>query len=144
MNRDEIRALVRSIPDFPRAGLVFRDVTTLIGNGPGFSATVDWLAQRAAEHMAEVIVGIEARGFIFAAPVAAQLGLPFVPVRKSGKLPVPVLSADYALEYGNDRLEIDPDAIGEDQRVIVIAMTCLLPAELLEQPWNYHAAQAEW
>lgn len=120
MNRDEIKALVRSIPDFPREGILFRDVTTLIGHGPGFAASIDWLATKAAECRPDVIVGIEARGFIFAAPVAAQLGLPFVPVRKPGKLPVPVLSAEYALEYGNDRLEIDPDAIGEGQRVIVI------------------------
>jgi len=120
LNRDEIKALVRSIPDFPREGILFRDVTTLIGHGPGFAASINWLAAKAADSKAEVIVGIEARGFIFAAPVAAQLGLPFVPVRKSGKLPVPVLSAEYALEYGNDRLEIDPDAICDGQRVIVI------------------------
>lgn len=120
MNEDDLKALIRTIPDFPRPGILFRDVTTLIGHGEGFAASVDWLAKSASADGAEVIVGIEARGFIFGAPVAARLGLPFVPVRKQGKLPVEAISAEYALEYGTDRLELDPQAIGVGQRVVVI------------------------
>ncbi len=120
MSPDSIKALVRSIPDFPRPGILFRDVTTLIGHGAGFAASIEWLARGASERGAEAIVGIEARGFIFGAPVAASLGLPFVPVRKPGKLPGPKVSTEYALEYGTDRLELDPGAIPDGQRVVVI------------------------
>jgi adenine phosphoribosyltransferase len=95
-------------------------VTTLIGHGEGLAAAVDWLAQAARQRNAEAIVGIEARGFIFGAPVAVQLGLPFVPVRKPGKLPVPVISTDYALEYGSGTLELDPGAVSEGQRVVIV------------------------
>ncbi len=95
-------------------------MTTLIGHGEGFASSIDWLARGATERGAEVIVGIEARGFIFGAPVAARLRLPFVPVRKPGKLPVSVISTEYALEYGTDRLELDPGAISHGQRVVVI------------------------
>jgi adenine phosphoribosyltransferase len=108
------------VPDFPKAGIMFRDITTLIGHGPGFAASVEHLAQRAQAAGAEVIAGMEARGFIFGAAVAARLGLPFVPVRKPGKLPVPVLAIDYALEYGTDTLEVDPDAIADGQNVVII------------------------
>ena len=120
MTIDELKALVRSIPDFPIPGILFRDVTTLIGHGAGFAATVTLLAERAQAMGAEALAGIEARGFIFGAAAAAQLGLPFVPVRKPGKLPVPVLALDYALEYGTGTLEIDPDAVQEGQRVVVL------------------------
>ncbi|MCB2046607.1 MAG: adenine phosphoribosyltransferase [Novosphingobium sp.] len=120
MSPDEIKALVRSIPDFPKPGIVFRDVTTLISHGEGFAASVEWLAARVMAHRSDVIVGIEARGFIFGAAVAASLRLPFVPVRKPGKLPVPSLAIDYALEYGTDTLEIDPGAIARGQRVVLI------------------------
>jgi len=117
---EDIRKLVRSVPDFPRPGILFRDVTTLIGHGEGFAASVAWLMREASLAGAEAIVGIEARGFIFGAPIAANLGLPFVPVRKAGKLPVAALSVEYALEYGVDHLELDPDAIAAGQRVVVI------------------------
>lgn len=120
MTVDELKALVRNVPDFPKQGILFRDVTTLIGNGPGFAATVGMLADRAAGVGAQVIAGIEARGFIFGAAVAARLGLGFVPLRKPGKLPVPALAIDYALEYGTDTLEVDPDAIAGDQRVVLL------------------------
>lgn len=117
---DDLRALVRSIPDFPKSGILYRDVTTLIGHGEGFRAAIEWLAQCAASDDAQAIVGIEARGFIFGAPVAAHLGLPFIPVRKPGKLPVPTISIEYALEYGRDRLELDPGAVSTGQRVMII------------------------
>ena len=120
MDEQELKALIRSIPDFPREGILFRDVTTLIGHGAGFAASVDWLSAQAHSIGAQAIVGIEARGFIFGAPVAARLGLPFIPVRKPGKLPVATLSAEYALEYGFDSLELDPDAVATGQRAVVI------------------------
>lgn len=120
MTEDELKALVRTIPDFPKPGILFRDVTTLIGHGQGFAASCDLLAARAAETGAQAIAGIEARGFIFGASVAARLGLPFVPVRKPGKLPVPVLAMDYALEYGTDTLEVDPDAVADGQPIVLI------------------------
>jgi adenine phosphoribosyltransferase len=120
MTTDDLKALIRSIPDFPMPGILFRDVTTLIGHGAGFAAAVDTLAERADAIGAEAIAGIEARGFIFGAAVAARLGLGFVPVRKPGKLPVPVLALDYALEYGTGTLEIDPNAIPRGQPVVVI------------------------
>ncbi len=115
-----LKATIRSVPDFPAPGVLFRDITTLISDGPALAATVSWLAERARESGAEAIAGMEARGFIFGAAVAVELGLGFVPVRKPGKLPVPTIGIDYALEYGTDRLEIDPGAIGAGQRVVLV------------------------
>ena len=120
MTPDEIKALIRAVPDFPAPGIEFRDITTLIGDGPGLAATVAHLAAIAADTGARAIAGMEARGFIFGAAVAARLGIGFVPVRKPGKLPVPTLGIDYALEYGTDRLEIDPAAIVPGARVVII------------------------
>lgn len=120
MTPDELKVLVRSIPDFPKPGIMFRDITTLIGHGDGLASTVRHLAQRAKAAGAQAIAGVEARGFIFGAAVAVELGLGFVPVRKPGKLPVPVLAIDYALEYGTDTLEIDPGAIAAGQRVVIV------------------------
>jgi adenine phosphoribosyltransferase len=120
MESDRLAALIRTVPDFPKPGILFRDVTTLMADGPGFAAAVSALAALARQAGAQAIAGIEARGFVFGAAVAAQLGLPFVPVRKPGKLPVPVLALDYALEYGSDTLEIDPGAVREGQRFVVI------------------------
>jgi adenine phosphoribosyltransferase len=120
MTADQLKALIRTIPDFPMPGILFRDVTTLIGHGAGFAAAVELLAEQARGLGAEAIAGIEARGFIFGAAAAARLGIGFVPVRKPGKLPVPVLALDYALEYGTGTLEIDPDAIADGQHVVVI------------------------
>lgn len=139
MTADELKALVRSIPDFPQPGILFRDVTTLIGHGPGFAAAINHLAARARAADAALIAGIEARGFIFGAAVAARLGLGFLPVRKPGKLPVPTLGLDYALEYGRDRLEIDPQAVSPGQRVVLIddliatGGTALAAAQLLRE-----------
>lgn len=116
----DLKALVRTIPDYPKKGILFRDITTLIGNGPGLAAAVALLAERADAAGAELIAGIEARGFVFGAAVAARLGRGFVPVRKPGKLPVPSLALDYALEYGTDTLEIDPGAIPDGTRVVLI------------------------
>lgn len=120
MTSDELKMLVRTIPDFPKPGILFRDVTTLIGDGPGFANAVALMAGRAQAVGAQAIAGIEARGFIFGAAIAARLKLPFIPVRKPGKLPVPVLSLDYTLEYGTGTLEVDPGAIGDGQNVVVV------------------------
>lgn len=139
MTPAELKTLVRTIPDFPQPGVQFRDITTLIGHGEGFAHSVRHLAQRAAQDGAQAVAGLEARGFIFGAAVAAQLGLGFVPVRKPGKLPVSTIGIDYALEYGQDRLEIDPGAITPGARVVIIddliatGGTALAATELLRR-----------
>ena len=120
MTPSQITALVRTVPDFPAPGVLFRDITPLIAHGEGLAATVSWLAGRARDAGAEAIAGMEARGFIFGAAVAVELALGFIPVRKPGKLPVPTIGIDYALEYGTDRLEIDPGAIVPGQRVVLV------------------------
>ena len=139
MTPEDLKSLVRTVPDFPQAGILFRDITTLIGHGRGLAAADAMLAEQAKAVGAQAIAGIEARGFIFGAAVAVQLGLGFLPVRKPGKLPVPVLALDYALEYGTDTLEIDPGAIATGQRVVLIddliatGGTALAAAQLLRQ-----------
>lgn len=120
MTRDELRALVRTVPDFPAKGIQFRDITTLLNDGPGLATTVRFLAQMARDAGAEAIAGMEARGFIFGAAVAVELGVGFIPVRKSGKLPVETIGVDYALEYGTDRLEMDPGGVSAGQRVVIV------------------------
>ena len=120
MTPAQLRALVRTVSDFPAPGIQFRDITTLIGDGAGLAATVAWLAENARDAGAEAIAGMEARGFIFGAAVAVELGLGFVPVRKPGKLPVATIAIDYHLEYGTDRLEIDPGAVKPNQRVVLV------------------------
>ena len=133
----ELKALVRSVPDFPAPGVLFRDITTLISHGDGLRAAVGHLADRAREGGAEAIAGMEARGFIFGAAVAIELGVGFVPVRKPGKLPVATIGVDYNREYGTDRLEIDPTAVGAGQCIAIVddliatGGTALAAAELL-------------
>ncbi|KEO89551.1 adenine phosphoribosyltransferase [Erythrobacter longus] len=116
----ELKALVRTVPDFPKPGIQFRDITTLIGDGAGLSSSIHHLAKIARAKGAQKIAGMEARGFIFGAAVAVQLGIGFVPVRKPGKLPIKTIGIDYTLEYGTDRLEIDPDAIADGERVVIV------------------------
>ena len=120
MTPDELKSLIRTVPDFPTAGIQFRDITTLIGDGQGLAASVRRLADRAQECEAQAIAGMEARGFIFGAAVAVELGVGFVPVLKPGKLPIETIGIDYALEYGTDRLEIDPGAISPGQNVVIV------------------------
>ena len=120
MTPDELKALVRCVPDFPRPGIMFRDITTLLSHGAGFAAATALLAERVEACSARAIAGIEARGFIFGAAVAARLSLPFIPIRKPGKLPVPSLAIDYALEYGTDTLEVDPGAITAGQPIVIL------------------------
>lgn len=139
MSPDDLKALVRTVPDFPARGIRFRDVTTLIAHGEGFAAAVGHLAERARAAGAEAIAGMEARGFIFGAAVAVELGIGFIPVRKPGKLPVPTIGIDYALEYGSDRLEVDPDAIAPGRNLVIVddliatGGTALAAAELLRK-----------
>ncbi|MBU3717828.1 MAG: adenine phosphoribosyltransferase [Actinobacteria bacterium] len=111
---------IRAIPDYPKPGVTFRDITPLLGNGPALAAAVDQMAERFAAERVDRVIGIEARGFILGAPVAVSLGAGFVPVRKAGKLPWAVVREEYQLEYGTDKLEIHRDAIHPDERVVVI------------------------
>lgn len=120
LSRDELKALVRTVPDFPEPGIQFRDITTLIGHSQGLTASVHHLAELARARNVQKIAGMEARGFIFGAAVAVALGVGFVPVRKPGKLPIKTIGVDYELEYGTDRLEIDPGAISAGERVAII------------------------
>ena len=120
MTADQLKALIRTVPDFPAAGIQFRDITTLIADGAGLRAAVAHLAERARAAGAEMVAGMEARGFIFGAATAVELGIGFLPVRKAGKLPVETIGIDYSLEYGADRLEIDPGAVHPGQRVVIV------------------------
>jgi adenine phosphoribosyltransferase len=115
-----LRARVRDIPDFPKPGILFRDLTPLMGDGAAFKQAVDLLAERLSPHRPEIVVAVESRGFIFGAPVAAAMGIGFVPVRKPGKLPFRTARRSYALEYGTDALEIHADAVVEGARVAIV------------------------
>ena len=114
--RDEIR----TIPDFPETGVLFRDITTLLKNGPAFSEMINELAEKMSIYKPDLVVGPESRGFIMGSAVAFKLGCGFIPVRKPGKLPAEVLRHEYKLEYGTDTLEIHQDAITKGQRVIIV------------------------
>ena len=116
---DLIESLIRNVPDFPKPGVMFKDITPLLASPAGFSATVDELVGNAPPNI-DVVVGMEARGFIFAAPVALALRAGFVPVRKPGKLPGDVFSESFALEYGHETLTVHRDAIPTGARVLVI------------------------
>src|SRR6476469_3182264 len=115
-----LRALLRDIPDYPRPGVTFRDITPLLADPVGFRRCIDDLADRFADTEVDCVVGVESRGFILAAPIAYRLGASFVPVRKAGKLPWAVVREEYVLEYGRDKLEIHRDAIHPGERVLVI------------------------
>jgi adenine phosphoribosyltransferase len=117
---DAVKALIRDVPDFPKPGIMFKDITPMLGDGAAFGAAVDLLAEAIARHKPEALVGIESRGFIFGAPVARQLGIGFVPVRKPGKLPHRTRRVEYALEYGTDALEMHHDALASGVRVVII------------------------
>jgi len=111
---------IRSIPDFPKPGILFRDVTTLIQNKTAFKKSVDLLAKKYKGKKIDKVVGVEARGFIFGAAVAHKIGAGFVPVRKKGKLPYKTISTTYELEYGTDTLEIHKDAITSGEKILII------------------------
>lgn len=120
LSRDELKGLIRTVPDFPSAGIHFRDITTLLAHAEGLAASIDMLAQHAKGLGATKVAGIEARGFIFGTALALRLGVGFVPVRKAGKLPVECIGEDYALEYAEARVELDPSIIAADDRVLVV------------------------
>jgi adenine phosphoribosyltransferase len=115
-----LRARVRDIQDFPKPGILFRDLTPLMGDGASMRTAVELLSELVVHHRPQLIVAIESRGFIFGAPVAASLGVGFVPVRKPGKLPHKTRRRDYDLEYGTDALEMHADAVVQGARVVVI------------------------
>ena len=135
---DDLRRLIRTIPDHPKPGILFRDVTTLFGDARGLARTVELLADHLAGEGLKHVAGIEARGFVLAGAVAVRLGVGFIPVRKKGKLPHQTIGRDYDLEYGSDRVEIHVDAVAKDDRVAVIddliatGGTALAAIELLE------------
>jgi adenine phosphoribosyltransferase len=116
----DIKSVIRTIPDYPKPGILFRDVTTLFGNARAFRTTVDQLVQPYAGTRIDKVVGIEARGFILAGAVAHQLSVGFVPVRKKGKLPWRTISQTYDLEYGTDTVEIHEDAVVRGENVLLV------------------------
>jgi adenine phosphoribosyltransferase len=116
----DLRAHIRDIPDFPKKGIVFKDITPLLGDGPAFSQSIEWMADVGARHEVDKVIAIESRGFIFGSAVAHRLGVGVVPVRKKGRLPYKTISATYALEYGEDTLEMHVDAIKPNERVLVV------------------------
>ncbi|MCU0567041.1 MAG: adenine phosphoribosyltransferase [Oculatellaceae cyanobacterium Prado106] len=135
----DIKSLIRDIPDFPKPGILFRDITTLLQNPDGLRYTIDTLAEKVAHLEVDYIVGMESRGFIFGTPLAYKMGVGFVPVRKPGKLPADTHSVEYELEYGSDRLEIHQDAFHSGSRVLIVddliatGGTAAATAQLIEQ-----------
>src|SRR5205823_3073067 len=120
MDVDDLRAKIRDIKDFPTEGILFKDITTLLKDGPAFRYVIETLAKRYTTAAIDVVVGIESRGFILAAPLAHQLGAGFVPVRKLGKLPAKTVHVEYELEYGRSALAIHEDAVQRNQRVLIV------------------------
>lgn len=116
----DLRSLIRDIPDFPKPGIVFKDITPLLADPQGFAAVIDALAAAAHGKPIDKVVGIESRGFILAPPVALRVGAGFVPVRKPGKLPAKVRRQSYQLEYGSDTIEMHEDALKPGERVLLI------------------------
>ncbi|MES2175947.1 MAG: adenine phosphoribosyltransferase [Pseudomonadota bacterium] len=139
MSTDSLTALVRTIPDFPKPGILFRDITTLLADGDGLRDLVDRMAAVARPLDPDLIVGIEARGFILGAALALALGKGFVPVRKKGKLPGKTVGIDYCLEYGADRLEMHEGQVPTGARVLLVddliatGGTALAAAQLLRE-----------
>ena len=117
---DHLKAKIRHVPDFPKAGILFYDITTLLQEPAGFQAVIDSLALPFRNQGIDIVVGIESRGFILGAPVADRIGTGFAPVRKPGKLPSTAVREAYALEYGTDALEIHADAVQKGQRVLIV------------------------
>jgi len=120
VTEDELKSHIRGIPDFPKPGILFYDISTLLRNGPAWKAASGQLAARVAAHRPDVLAGIESRGFLLAAPLALALGLGFVMLRKPRKLPGATIGLDYALEYGTDRIEMQADAVQPGQRVVLL------------------------
>lgn len=116
----DLKSLIRDIPDFPKPGILFRDITTLLRDPEGLRYTIDSLAEKCASLSPEYVIGMESRGFIFGAALAYKLGVGFIPVRKPGKLPAEVHTVEYQLEYGVDCLEVHKDALQPGSRVLIV------------------------
>jgi len=115
-----LKAIIRDVQDFPKKGIIFKDITPMLADHAAFSAMIKHFADHFRGHGITKVLGIEARGFLFAGPIAMALGAGIVPVRKKGKLPYKTLSASYALEYGTDTLEMHADAVGPGDKVLII------------------------
>lgn len=120
MTPEQLAARIRTIPDFPKPGIVFRDITTLLRDPEAYAAAIDAMSVPIKLWKPDIIIGIESRGFIFGAPIARDLGIGFVPVRKLGKLPADTISIEYDLEYGKNVLEIHRDALKPGERVVIV------------------------
>src|SRR3989344_5564718 len=120
MDNTGLKDMIRTIPDFPKKGIMFRDITTILQNKEGFAYVIDKFYERYKNKDIDVVVGIESRGFIFGAALAYKLGCSFVPVRKEGKLPHHTMREEYALEYGNAAVEMHKDSIARGQRVLIV------------------------
>ena len=120
MNTNTLKTKIRHVPDFPKAGILFYDITTLLQDPAGLRAAIDGLSLPFTDQGIDIVVGIESRGFIFGAAVADRIGAGFTPVRKPGKLPSKCVRASYDLEYGSDALEIHEDAVRKGQRVLIV------------------------
>lgn len=116
----DLRQYVRDIPDFPQPGVLFRDITPLLGDPVAYGHVLDLMSEPYRSGGIDAVVGIESRGFLFGAPLADRLGVPFVPIRKAGKLPAPVMTVEYALEYGTGQLDIHVDGLTQGQRAVVV------------------------
>jgi len=117
---DELKKYIREVPDFPKPGINFYDITTLLKDAEGLEMTIDAMTEQCRGMLVDTVVGIESRGFIFGTPLAYQLGTGFIPVRKPKKLPHETASVSYELEYGTDSLEIHKDAVGQGHRVLIV------------------------
>jgi adenine phosphoribosyltransferase len=139
MNVTDIQSLIRDVPDFPKPGIVFKDITPLLAHPQGFGATIGHLAEYGSAHAPDGVLAIESRGFIFGAALARELGVPMQLVRKQGKLPREVVSMRYELEYGFDHLEVHADAIERGKRYLIVddviatGGTAAATAKLVEQ-----------
>ena len=116
----DLASLIRNVPDFPKAGIQFKDITTLLKDGPALQCVIDGWKERYADRGLTAIVGIEARGFIFGGALAYAMGLPFIPARKKGKLPAETIEEDFELEYGTDSVQMHVDALKPGDRVVLI------------------------
>lgn len=135
----DLKALIRDIPDFPKPGILFKDITTLLQNPDGLAFVIDELARHCDGLEIDFVAGIESRGFILGTPLAYKLGVGFVPIRKPGKLPAAVYSRSYELEYGTDALEVHQDACHPQSRVLIVddllatGGTAVAAAQLIQQ-----------
>jgi adenine phosphoribosyltransferase len=120
INCEPLKNLIREVPDFPKKGILFYDITTLLKDKLGFATLIDALSEHYVDKKIDLVLGMEARGFIFAPTLAYRLNAGFIPVRKPGKLPAATVKYDYALEYGTNTLEVHRDAIQKGQRVIIV------------------------